>query len=211
MESARLMHNKTVCVTGTSSGMGRAISGHLGSLGAHVFMMGRTAEPMEHSADVICAAGEQADVAVFDLSNLDALATWVTEAANATLLRLYVMVNNAGRGEAHGALFTDGDPAVWREMFEVNVLALAVGCQAAIRAMRATASTHRYARSLRMTRSGSLQSCQACSRRVSAETWIVQPWRVSPQSLASRRPQSIPNPASLTSSSPRFRNQCQRR
>ena len=139
MESARSINGKTVCVTGASSGMGRAISEHLGSLGAHVFLMGRTAEPMEQSAAVIRAAGGQADVAVFDLSDLDALATWVAEAANSTG-RLDVMVNNAGRGEAHGALLTDGDPAVWREMFEVNVLALAVGCQAAIRAMRATGS-----------------------------------------------------------------------
>ena len=31
----------------------------------------------------------------------------------------------------------DGDPQAWREMLEVNVLALAVGSQAAVRAMRA--------------------------------------------------------------------------
>ena len=78
-------------------------------------------------------------MAVFDLSDLDALAAWVAEAAKSTG-RLDVMVNNAGRGEAHGALIADGDPAVWREMLEINVLALAVGCQAAIRAMRATES-----------------------------------------------------------------------
>ena len=49
------------------------------------------------------------------------------------------MVNNAGLGNP-SATITDGDPDDWREMLEVNVLALAVGCQAAIRAMRATGS-----------------------------------------------------------------------
>jgi NADP-dependent 3-hydroxy acid dehydrogenase YdfG len=54
--------------------------------------------------------------------------------------RLDVMVNNAGVsflaplvGEAGGA---DGDTETWREMLEVNVLALAVGSRAAVRAMR---------------------------------------------------------------------------
>jgi NADP-dependent 3-hydroxy acid dehydrogenase YdfG len=45
------------------------------------------------------------------------------------------MVNNAGVS-FRGPL-ADGDPEAWREMLEVNVLALAVGSQAAVRAMRA--------------------------------------------------------------------------
>src|SRR2546429_311803 len=49
--------------------------------------------------------------------------------------RLDVMVNNAGVS-FRGPL-ADGDPEAWREMLEVNVLALAVGSRAALRAMRA--------------------------------------------------------------------------
>lgn len=119
--------------------MGRAISEHLGSLGAHVFLMGRSAEPMEQSAATIRAAGGHADVAVFDVNDLDALAAWVAKTADSTG-RLDVMVNNAGRGDVHGATITNGDPDIWREMLHVNVLALAVGCQAAVKAMRATQS-----------------------------------------------------------------------
>lgn len=127
-----------MCVTGASSGMGRAISEHLGSLGAHVFMTGRTADPMEESAAKIRDAGGRADVAVFDLGDLDTFSAWVATAAESTG-RLDVMVNNAGFGDV-GSTIADGDPAMWRAMLEINVLALAVGCQAAIRAMRATAS-----------------------------------------------------------------------
>lgn len=139
MSARRSINNMTVCVTGASTGMGRAISEHLGSLGAHVFLMGRSAEPMEQSAATIRAAGGHADVAVFDVNDLDALAAWVAKTADSTG-RLDVMVNNAGRGDVHGATITNGDPDIWREMLHVNVLALAVGCQAAVKAMRATQS-----------------------------------------------------------------------
>lgn len=138
MSQNRSIEGRTVCVTGASSGFGRAISEHLGSLGAHVFMMGRTGEPMEESASKIRGAGGKADVAVFDLGNLERLTEWITSSANTTG-RLDVMVNNAGFGDV-GSTIADGDPAMWRAMLEVNVLALAVGCQAAIRSMRATKS-----------------------------------------------------------------------
>ncbi len=138
MQASRSIEGRTVCVTGASSGMGRAIAEHLGSLGAHVFLMGRTVEPMEESADTIRRAGGEAEVSVFDLSDTDELAAWVAGAAESTG-RLDVMVNNAGFGDV-GSSIADGDPAMWRSMLEINVLALAVGCQAAIRAMRSTAS-----------------------------------------------------------------------
>jgi NADP-dependent 3-hydroxy acid dehydrogenase YdfG len=138
MVSGRSIEGRTVCVTGASSGIGRAIAEHLGSLGAHVFLTGRTGEPMEESAAKIREAGGRADVAVFDLGDLDRFAGWVADAAESTG-RLDVMVNNAGFGDV-GSTIADGDPAMWRAMLEINVLALAVGCQAAIRAMRSTGS-----------------------------------------------------------------------
>ena len=39
-----------------------------------------------------------------------------------------------------GTTFLDGDPETWKGMLDVNVLALAVGSQAAVKAMRATNS-----------------------------------------------------------------------
>ena len=65
------------------------------------------------------------------------LSSWVASAAATG--RLDVMVNNAGFGDV-GATIADGDPAMWKAMLETNVLALAVGCQAAIKAMRSTSS-----------------------------------------------------------------------
>ena len=51
---------------------------------------------------------------------------------------LHVMVNNAGFGDSDSIL--DGDPANWRSMLDVNVVALAAGAQVAVAAMRAAGS-----------------------------------------------------------------------
>ena len=138
MTPSRPIEDRTVCVTGASSGIGRAVAEHLGSLGAHVFLTGRTTEPMRESAERITAAGGRADVATFDVTDSGALQAWVAGAAEATG-RLDVMVNNAGFGDV-GQTIADGDPEKWKGMLDVNVLALAVGCQAAVRTMRATGS-----------------------------------------------------------------------
>ncbi len=138
MTTTRPIDGRTVCVTGSSSGMGRAIAEHLGSLGATVYLMGRTLEPMEESKAIIEAAGGTADVAAFDITDTAAFQAWVQRAADETG-RLDVMINNAGFGD-FGTSFLDGDPEIWKGMLDVNVLALAVGSQAAVKAMRATNS-----------------------------------------------------------------------
>ena len=132
------VHGRTVCITGSSSGMGRAIAEHLGALGATVYLMGRNAEPMEESKARIEAAGGKADLATFDVADTAALQAWIQRAAEETG-RLDVMINNAGFGD-FGTSFLGGDPDIWKGMLDVNVLALAVGSQAAVAAMRATES-----------------------------------------------------------------------
>lgn len=126
---------RTAIVTGASSGIGQAIAEHLGGLGATVWMCGRTAEPMERSAATIADAGGRAEVRTFDIADVGALQGFVAEAGADGL---HVMVNNAGYGDMDGIV--DGDPEHWRGMLEVNVLALAVGAQAAVAAMRASGS-----------------------------------------------------------------------
>ncbi|NDH77100.1 MAG: SDR family NAD(P)-dependent oxidoreductase, partial [Actinobacteria bacterium] len=47
------VHGRTVCITGSSSGMGRAIAEHLGALGATVYLMGNhehRALALQHSS-----------------------------------------------------------------------------------------------------------------------------------------------------------------
>lgn len=131
------MEGRTAVVTGASSGIGRAIAERLGGAGATVYLAGRTADAMEKSAAAIAEAGGRAEVVALDVRDSDALRGLVDRAAEDTG-RLDVMVNNAGLG--HQGAVLDGEQQQWQEMLDVNVLALLVGCQAAVQAMRRTSS-----------------------------------------------------------------------
>lgn len=121
-------------VTGASSGIGRAIALRLGEAGAHVFAAGRQAEALADTVSAVARAGGAATAVTADLREPGAVQDLV-DRAMADTGRLDVMVNNAG--VSHRGPLADGDPEAWREMLEVNVLALAVGSWAAVRAMRA--------------------------------------------------------------------------
>jgi NADP-dependent 3-hydroxy acid dehydrogenase YdfG len=134
-----MLVGKTAVVTGASSGIGRAIAERLGSAGARVYLAGRSREPMEHSRRRIEDNGGKAEVVAFDVRDVDSLRSLVERAAEETG-RLDVMVNNAGiaYGIGQERRIVDGTVDEWREMLDVNVLALLVGCQAAVEAMRRT-------------------------------------------------------------------------
>lgn len=125
---------RTAVVTGASSGIGRAIAETLGAAGAHVTLAGRTRAAMEASQARIEAAGGRAAIAVVDVRDVAQVQALVDGAVRATG-RLDIMVNNAGL--SHPAPIVSGNAEEWRAMLETNVLALLVGCQAAVRAMRA--------------------------------------------------------------------------
>ncbi len=128
------LSGKTAVVTGASSGIGRAIAETLGAAGAHVYLGGRSAAPMEATAKQIHEAGGRATVVSLDVRDVEQLRGLVEQAHRETG-RLDVMVNNAG--VSFPTAIAEADPEHWRTMLETNVLALLVGCQAAVKAMRA--------------------------------------------------------------------------
>ena len=134
MPSDQPLAGKTAVVTGASSGIGRAVAETLGGAGAHVVLAGRTVDAMEKSVAEIESRGGTAEAHVIDVRDVDRLRALVDQSASETG-RLDVMVNNAG--VSFPETIVDADPEHWRTMFETNVLALLVGCQAAVRAMRA--------------------------------------------------------------------------
>ncbi len=131
------LKGKVAAVTGASSGIGQAIAEALGKAGAHVVMCGRSTEAMEASKASIEEAGGGATLVAFDMRDIAAVEAFIRDAAGHEG-RLDILVNNAGLG--HPTPITEGDPEEWREMLEVNVLGLLVGCQAAVRVMRDTGS-----------------------------------------------------------------------
>ena len=121
-------------VTGASSGIGRAIAEVLGANGAHVVLGGRTETALAASVERIRASGGSAEARSGDIRRVEEVQALVDRAVESTG-RLDIMVNNAGISYPEPIL--DADPEHWRTMLETNVLALLVGCQAAVRAMRA--------------------------------------------------------------------------
>ena len=134
MTTSKPLEGRTAIVTGASSGIGRAIAEHLGDAGAHVFRSGRTASSMEDCKKNIEETGGKASVITADVRDV-AQVRGLIDAAVAATGRLDIMVNNAGL--EYPAPIIEGDPEEWRTMLETNILALLVGCQAAVKAMRA--------------------------------------------------------------------------
>ena len=133
MSTPQPLATKTAVVTGASSGIGRAVAEKLGAAGAHVFLAGRTADAMNASTSRIESSGGRATSVVADVRDVAQVRELVARAVRDTG-RLDVMVNNAGL--SYPASIIDGEPEEWRAMLETNILALLVGCQAAVRAMR---------------------------------------------------------------------------
>ncbi|HZB72538.1 MAG TPA: SDR family oxidoreductase [Acidimicrobiales bacterium] len=132
------LSGRTAVVTGASSGIGRAIAERLGGAGATVVLAGRTEAAMEEAADRIGAAGGKAQVVTCDVRDPTAVQALVDGALESTG-RLDIMVNNAGL--SHPEPILEADIEGWRAMLETNVLALLVGSQAAVKAMRACGAT----------------------------------------------------------------------
>ena len=137
MTTSKPLEGQTAIVTGASSGIGRAIAEHLGNAGSHVFLSGRTSSFMEDCKKTIEETGGKATVITADVRDVTQVRGLI-DAAVAATGRLDIMVNNAGL--EYPAPIIEGDPEEWRTMLETNVLALLVGCQAAVKAMRSCAA-----------------------------------------------------------------------
>lgn len=118
------LSSRRVLVTGASSGIGKATAIALSAAGAKVALMARSADELEALAE------QTGGVAVpCDVSDLDAVVEAVDRAAE-ELGGLDAVANVAGLARFGSP--TEGDPAEWRTMFDVNVMGLLHVTHAAI-------------------------------------------------------------------------------
>jgi NADP-dependent 3-hydroxy acid dehydrogenase YdfG len=134
MTDSTPLKGSTAAVTGASSGIGRAIAVRLAAAGAHVVVGGRDRDALDACVRQIEDAGGTAQGVPGDVRDPDVVNS-IVDAAVAATDRLDVFVNNAG--VMYNTPILEADVDKWRAMLETNVLALLVGCQAAVRAMRA--------------------------------------------------------------------------
>ncbi|MDX2563991.1 SDR family NAD(P)-dependent oxidoreductase [Streptomyces sp. TX20-6-3] len=119
-------------ITGASSGIGAATARQLAAAGYRVVLTARRKDRIEELAAEINEAGHQATAYALDVTDRAAVDEFAT-----AFQTLAVLVNNAG-----GALGADpvatGDPADWRQMYEVNVIGTLNMTQALLPALTAS-------------------------------------------------------------------------
>ncbi|RUL88816.1 SDR family NAD(P)-dependent oxidoreductase [Tautonia sociabilis] len=124
-------------VTGASSGIGAAFARRLAAEGARVVVTGRSADRLEAEALALVEAGARpGDVVAVaaDLTDPDDRRMLLDVSADRLGGALDLVVNAAGVG-AYGR-FESHDPAVLRQVFEINVFALAELCRGALPLLR---------------------------------------------------------------------------
>jgi 17beta-estradiol 17-dehydrogenase / 3beta-hydroxysteroid 3-dehydrogenase len=120
---------KIALVTGASSGIGAATARALGARGCKLLLTARRAERLESIAKDIEAAGSEALVLTANVRREEEFLA-VFKGLDDHFGKLDILINNAGMGRT--ASIHDGATDHWREMLEVNVLALTVGMREAL-------------------------------------------------------------------------------
>ncbi|HHH27729.1 MAG TPA: SDR family NAD(P)-dependent oxidoreductase [Polyangiaceae bacterium] len=122
---------KVALVTGASSGIGRATAKRLAEVGMKVVVCARRKEALDELVGSV-----DGDIAAYAVDLRDE--QQIRDLFATTKERfggVDVLVNNAGLG--HDAPLMSGETAHWREMLEVNVLALCVCTREAVQDMQA--------------------------------------------------------------------------
>jgi NAD(P)-dependent dehydrogenase (short-subunit alcohol dehydrogenase family) len=110
---------KRALVTGSSSGIGRAIAAVLAQEGVIVFVHGRDATRAEETAASIVASGGRAELALGDLGTDEGTAS-VLKSVEARLGGVDILVNNAGGSSRDG--WGEAQGADWITAFNLNVV-----------------------------------------------------------------------------------------
>jgi 2-dehydro-3-deoxy-L-rhamnonate dehydrogenase (NAD+) len=121
--------NRVAIVTGGAQGIGRAIAERMLRSGASVVLWDRDGDRLASAHGELSALGP-VDARVVELTDQAA----VDECAKATQTqhgRIDILVNNAGITGGNG-LTWELDPAVWREVIEVNLVAPYLVCRAVV-------------------------------------------------------------------------------
>ncbi|KAF2887972.1 hypothetical protein ILUMI_18201 [Ignelater luminosus] len=120
-------------VTGASVGIGAAIAEKLVQAGVNVVGIARRIELVEALSDKLSNESGKLHPAQCDLTDEQQILNtfkWIEE----TLGPVSILVNNAGI--IHATTLSDGDATLWKETFDVNVLAYCICTREAIKSMK---------------------------------------------------------------------------
>ena len=124
---------RVALVTGASAGIGAAVTRRLLAEGMRVVGCARRVDRVQEMMKNADPSGERSLALAVDLRNLSEIEA-MFQVIRDKWGGIDVLINNAGLG--HNAPLLSGDPEHWREMLEVNVLALSVCTKEAVKDMR---------------------------------------------------------------------------
>lgn len=133
-EGLERWRGKAAVVTGASSGIGAAVVEALCEAGLKVAFCARREERIASLKERVEERGGVALARAVDLRREEEILSFLDEAKRA-FGGIDVLVNNAGLG--HKAPLTSGVTEHWREMLEVNVLALCIATREVVQDMTA--------------------------------------------------------------------------
>ena len=116
----RDLHGKTALITGASRGIGLGVAQRLVAEGARVCITARKAESLVDAVDAL--GGPEHAIAVPGKADDPEHQAAAVAATIEAFGSLDILVNNAGINPAYGRML-DLDPAAFRKVFEVNVIA----------------------------------------------------------------------------------------
>ena len=131
------LKDKAALVTGSGSGIGKAIAERFGREGARVMCADKNGATAEAVAAAICAAGGAAENTTADVSVPEDCAAQVARTIE-TFGRIDILVNNAG--VAFHRLFLDTSLDDWNRLLRINLTGQFLTAQHAARAMVAQGS-----------------------------------------------------------------------
>jgi short-subunit dehydrogenase len=125
---------KVIIVTGASEGIGCAAARRLAQAGAKVALVARNRARLEELAQELRGADHEALGVPTDLRDPQAVAQMVEQVQGA-FGRIDVLINNAGQSAA--GTVADVDPAIFRQIMELNIYGALSAIQAVVPVMRA--------------------------------------------------------------------------
>lgn len=128
-------HKRVALVTGASSGIGHAVARRLAGLGYKLAILARRTERLAELSSAILAEHPETEVLVLpcDLRDTNAIVRSF-ERIRERFGGVDLLVNNAGLGRR--SPLSSGSAEHWREMLEVNVLALCICTREAVQDMK---------------------------------------------------------------------------
>ncbi len=98
-----------ILITGASSGIGAALARHYATASRRLILGGRNRERLEQTATTCRAAGADVETRVLDVTERDAMASWIADAFAAAPVDL--VIANAGISGGTGGTHGDDDSA----------------------------------------------------------------------------------------------------